>query len=67
MVGFGAKGSFGGARGARRGGRGRGDLSESNFVISGFYSKEPRYIKKFFPKLIGTKVHKYNHHDLHIL
>ena len=69
MVGFGTRGDCGGTRGARRANRGHGDLDEhgdssrhcdlgeDNSVISCFYCKEPRHIKKFCPKLIGKNTH----------
>ena len=48
-----------GTRGGRRRGRKdgdssrHGDLSEGNSIVSCFSYKEPRHIKRFYPKLIG--------------
>ena len=65
MVSFGTKGGRGSTRGGRRGERGHGDSSghgesgerddpgEGNSEVSCFYCKEPGYIKRFCPKLIG--------------
>ena len=64
MVDIGTRGDHGGTRGVRRAGRGHGDLGgggnsgerdnlgEGNFVVSCFYWKEPRHIKRFCLKLI---------------
>ena len=59
LVSFDAQGGRGGTRRGKRGGRGRGDSGghgdpgKDNSVVSCFYYKKPRYIKKFYPKLIG--------------
>ena len=43
------------------------DLGEGNFVISYFYYKEPRHIKKFCPKLIGKNAQPQSSFFVHVM